>query len=594
MATIEIFKLFGSILIDDTKANQSLAKTEDRATKVATSIQKLGGGVTKAGGVMAKWVTGPIAAVGGGLFALAQKTANTGDEIQKMALRTGFSTEALSEYRHAAELSGASLETVEKGVKRMQKVIFDAEKGLSTANDAFDALGLSLEDIQGLSPEEQFQKLSGAIADIEDPSRRAALAQEVFGRAGTEMLPMLSAGADGIADMRQEARDLGIVFDQEAADSAAQFNDDMDRLRKSFGGAFQELGTNLIPILVDQLIPAVRDNVVPAIKEFGERVGALIDWFTDLDPKWQKVIGLGAGFLAILGPVLVAVGTMISLSAPAVGALVRMGGGFLKLTGRIAVWLAQSLVAFATFSARMLATAATHAAQVLKMVGRWVFLGAQSLLHAAKVAAAWFIALGPVGWVIATVVGLVALIVANWETVRDTTMAIIGGVATWLSDAWDGIKTTAINAFQSVKDRVLGIWDGIKTGIKDTINGIIGFINRMIRAWNDLSFGVGGGTFLGKKIPRLEFGTPNIPTIPKLQDGGDLLSSGAVLVGERGPELLNLPRGARVTPLERSDGDGETKIIVENMYVRDDSDIKKIARELDSLSRSRSRGVGLA
>ena len=58
-----------------------------------------------------------------------------------MAKRTGFSTEALSELRFAAEQSGADLGTLEKGVKRMQSTLLDAELGLSTAVDALETAG---------------------------------------------------------------------------------------------------------------------------------------------------------------------------------------------------------------------------------------------------------------------------------------------------------------------------------------------------------------------------------------------------------------------------------------------------------------------
>ena len=180
------------------------------------------------------------AAAVGGIAAFAKSSisafAAAGDEVQKMALRTGFTTEALSELKHAAELSGASLSSMENGVKRMQRTILDAENGLSTATDAFEMLGIEMADVEGKTPEEQFTLLSGALADVEDASRRSALAQQVFGRAGTQLLPMLAAGKDGLAAMRQEAHDLGMVFDQEAADSAAKYQDSLTKLSGAFDG----------------------------------------------------------------------------------------------------------------------------------------------------------------------------------------------------------------------------------------------------------------------------------------------------------------------------------------------------------------------
>lgn len=291
-----------------------IGDTSDFEKSMNSSSKKMkafGEGLTKTGKTLSKNVTAPILAAGAGIFALAQKTANAGDEIQKMALRTGFSAEALSEYKHAAELSGTSIESLEKGVKRMAKVVYDAERGLSTSNEALKALGLSAEQLKGLKPEQQFEMLAGSLAGVSDASQRAALAQEIFGRAGTEMLPMLAQGADGIAAMRQEARDLGIVFDQEAADAAAQFNDDLLRLKQGFGGVFQELGMKLIPIFLDDLIPALRDNLIPLAQSFAEKLTGLISWFSGLSPQAQKFVVIAIALAAALGPVLMILGPLI-------------------------------------------------------------------------------------------------------------------------------------------------------------------------------------------------------------------------------------------------------------------------------------------
>ena len=225
------------------------------------------------------------AAAVGGIAAFAKRSisafAQAGDEVQKMSLRVGFSTEALSELKHAAELSGTSLGSLENGVKRMQRTILDAENGLSTAVDAFEMLGVEMADVESKSPEEQFTLLSNALADVEDASRRSALAQQVFGRAGTQLLPMLAAGKDGLAAMRQEAHDLGMVFDQDAANSAAEYNDSLTRLQGAFQGIQFAVGEALIPVLIPliekmtQIATVARNYVGPAIQAIGIAINIL-------------------------------------------------------------------------------------------------------------------------------------------------------------------------------------------------------------------------------------------------------------------------------------------------------------------------------
>ena len=258
------------------KANTAQA---DKGIKGLTG--RMGGLKTAAIGV---GIAAGAAAVGG-IAAFAKSSisafAQAGDEVQKMSLRVGFSTEALSELKHAAELSGTSLGSLENGVKRMQRTILDAENGLSTAVDAFEMLGVEMADVESKSPEEQFTLLSNALADVEDASRRSALAQQVFGRAGTQLLPMLAAGKDGLAAMRQEAHDLGMVFDQDAANSAAEYNDSLTRLQGAFQGIQFAVGEALIPVLIPliekmtQIATVARNYVGPAIQAIGIAINIL-------------------------------------------------------------------------------------------------------------------------------------------------------------------------------------------------------------------------------------------------------------------------------------------------------------------------------
>ena len=77
------------------------------------------------------------------------------------------------------------------------------------------------EDLKNLSPEQQFQTLANALAGVENASEKAALAQKVFGKAGTELLPLFAEGEAGMAALREQAQSLGIVMSTEAAAGAA-------------------------------------------------------------------------------------------------------------------------------------------------------------------------------------------------------------------------------------------------------------------------------------------------------------------------------------------------------------------------------------
>lgn len=218
-----------------------------------------------------------VAAIGGAV-ASVKAFADAGDAVHKMALRTEFSTEALSEWKHVAEISGTSLQSLEKGVKKMSKTIVDADDGMATYIRSFDRIGLSAEELIKLSPEEQFDKITLAIAALENPTLQAATAQDIFGRAGTELLPVMKAGADGIELLKKEAHELGIVFDQEAADKAALLKDNLTRLEGAVNGVKFALAQELTPALEDA-IPTLTELA----KTMGPVIANVINWHREYD-----------------------------------------------------------------------------------------------------------------------------------------------------------------------------------------------------------------------------------------------------------------------------------------------------------------------
>lgn len=221
-----------------------------------------------------------------GSMALSIKSfADAGDEVQKMALRTGFSTEALSELRHAASITGTDITGFEQGTRRMSRAILDATRGLETYTRAFTQLGLDANELINLKPEEAFFRIAMAIGNLDNELVQSATAMEIFGRTGTNLLPLIAEGADGIARLREEAHTLGVVFDQEAANQAAKFKDEMTRLQTSINGVKYAAAESLLPVITDmttelgQLFSSIDKGTVqtltPMVTSFGLLAGAI-------------------------------------------------------------------------------------------------------------------------------------------------------------------------------------------------------------------------------------------------------------------------------------------------------------------------------
>jgi hypothetical protein len=156
----------------------------------------------------------------------------------------------------------------------MALLTYEAGRGTKTYTDVLDDLGISLDDLKQQTPEQKLNTFMNAIAGVEDPTRKAALATKVFGKSGMAMLPMLTKGTKGLADMKSEADRLGVVIDPKQAAGAVEFKDQITRLKASIFGlsnsvvSFDKINAG-IGMLIGKVV-ALRDN--PAFVSFVSKV----------------------------------------------------------------------------------------------------------------------------------------------------------------------------------------------------------------------------------------------------------------------------------------------------------------------------------
>jgi len=189
------------------------------------------------------------AAAGAAAAAAVVRFAQVGDQLQKTSIRTGIAVESLSRLDYVAGQSGASFDALATGLRVMAKFSDDLRRGSLLAVDAMEQLGLQQSDLAGLNPEQMFARLADAISGIEDPLQRAAAAQKIFGRGGTQLLPMLDMGAAGIAELAQQADDLGAVMSTDAANNAAALTDAIDNVQRAATGAAVQFANVFAPAI---------------------------------------------------------------------------------------------------------------------------------------------------------------------------------------------------------------------------------------------------------------------------------------------------------------------------------------------------------
>jgi hypothetical protein len=300
-AYVEVFS-------DDTPLVRGMKGLGAKLQSTGASIENIGTTAVKAGA----GITALGAAVVGPLAAATKAFASAGDALNKMSARTGVSAQALSELGFAAEQSGADLGAVETSVARMQRAITEAGDGSQAMADTFAAIGLNVQRLQQLTPDQQFQEIAAAIARIPDPTQRAARAMEIFGRSGTKLLPLITSD---IAALRNEARELGITIGDEDAQAAANLGDAMNRVGRSVKAVFLQMGAAVAPT-VTKVLDTVKDIT-----------SAVARWISQNRELVTVVGAVGVGLVAVgtavtsVGGGIVAIGLAIKGAGIALTAL---------------------------------------------------------------------------------------------------------------------------------------------------------------------------------------------------------------------------------------------------------------------------------
>lgn len=305
---VEIFKLFGSIFVNNDEANKSIAKTDEKAKGVAST---LGNSIKTA----AKWsaaIVGGAAAAAGGLVKMAQSSAATADNIDKMSQKIGVSRQAYQELDFICSQSGTSVDKLQNGMKTLRTEMAGAAKAPENVVTIFKKLGVSVKDLDGKmrDSESVMWDTMSALQGIADQDEKAILAQKLFGKSGQELMPLLNSQAGSIDEMKQKAHELGLVMSDELVDSGVGLTDTLDQTKRAFSAIITQLGASFMPIIksvaeklqgampfiqqaIEKIAPILTDfldRIMPVLFDAGEKIfPILLDLIQQLMPVFEQL-----------------------------------------------------------------------------------------------------------------------------------------------------------------------------------------------------------------------------------------------------------------------------------------------------------------
>ncbi len=575
-----IFSLYGSIFIDNEKANKSIDETTDKAKKSSSSFVENLGNVVKTGAKVATAVVGATTAVVGGVSAMATSFADTTGDLDDMAQRTGVSAEEFQKYAYAAKLSGMETTTLEKAMVKQQKAFADAKEGSKAMSEAYQRLGMDINSIS--TSGDAFDIVIKKLAEMEDETERNAIANDIFGKSYAELAPLLNSGAEGIEALKQEAVSLGAVISNDTVEAGAIFGDTMDKIKTSLGGIFNNIMSSLLPIiqillnlilenmptiqgLIEQFAPILSSMLQQILPPFIELAQTLLPTIINLisvlmppitqiieailpiiikllnmllPPTIQIVNMILPLLLSLLEPLLPLLQPIFDLLQPLIDMLVLI---LEPLTELLNLILPPLINLFSKIIGAILPNLKTNLTMVASVLSS-VFGGALN-----------------------TIKSQISLVIDSFKNIINFIKNVFTG--NWKS-AWENIK----NIFRNIASGLGNIFKSPINFIIDLINGFISGLNKIkIPDWVP---GVGGLGFNINHLKRLRVGMEYVPydEMPALLHKGE-----AVLTAEENKEYQESKNEDKKTVENKT---YNFSVNIENFKNERKQDVEEFAQEL--------------
>lgn len=476
--------------------NDQLRKSLQDSQKQMKRLEKQVAGIKRSGKGAFKPMAQGMGVAAGATVAAAKAfdflkgSVKTTEELTKASAKlsniTGQDVATSAQWVQLAKARGMGAQKLQVGFTTLSKQITAAANGSGKAAKALGDLGVSQQAIESGDTNTVLMQLSDGLARVQNPAERAALAQQLLGRSGKDLLGVLKGGSGALQEQldiyKGSSRDIAANKDQVLGLAANQ-----RELTQAVDSVKISLGVALIPVM--------------------KTASDILKRFANLSPGVKKLI-------------------MTLIAMAATGALIAKLVGVFKAVrvALIAMKVAMMTNPFTALAVAVLAISFLvyrHWGAIKKFLmatWNWIKGAVKSLadrvVHWAKKGF-----LGPIPWII-----------TNWNRIVGFLKGLRSKIATAAkniaSALWGGIKRGASGVVGFIK----GIVNSYIGVLETAINTILGGINRIIRAYN--------------RVPL----TPDIATLgrvnlPRLAEGGIVRRPTVALIGEAGPEAVVPLRG---------------------------------------------------
>ena len=286
---MDVFDLVAKITLDDSGYKSGLDEAKSDIDGFGSKLASGLGTAAKVGGAAIAAVGTAAVAAGGYMVSAAGNAAQYGDQIDKNSQKLGISAEAYQEWEAVLQHSGTSMESMSATFKTLSNAAQDASDDQIAA---FEALGLSMEDVASMSTEDLFAAVISGLQDMEEGTERTAIASDLLGRGAMEMGALLNTSAEDTQAMRDRVRELGGVMSEDAVKGAAAYQDTLQDMQTAFSSLGRNLVTEFLPgitSVMGGLTMLFTDDKDGGLSKISDGIDNIITGITEKLPEFLDV-----------------------------------------------------------------------------------------------------------------------------------------------------------------------------------------------------------------------------------------------------------------------------------------------------------------
>ena len=441
---MDLFTLSAKLTVDSGAFTKGLNDAEKAGSNLSSKLDKITSVAKKVAGalVFKKAISS--------LKSLADKAGQAGDKIDKASQKVGLSRTAYQEWAYILDKCGGNIDSLGTALKTMNNKI-------ETGSDAVGKLGLKFEDLQKMSIEDRFNAVVKALQDMPDGAEKSALALELFGKQGQELMPLLNSSAEEVEALRQRFHDLGIELTDEQINAAAKYQDTLSDLMQVFDGIKILIGSELLPVVTEwaDKMAMYAGKLLKAYKEDGGLSGVFKVLKEDISTLTETLKSSGNPVLEALGAIIDGIWSGLQIAI----------GLFTDFEGTV-----QSMKESDSLGVQMLGSAIEAVGTALD----WIVknenivvpaIGAIIAAFAVGKIAAFLAALNPISVALTLIATAAYLVAANWESVKEKIIGIWNSIKEAVSNAWDAVTKW----FEDRKSDISNAWSAVGQWFKTTV-----------------------------------------------------------------------------------------------------------------------------